>query len=63
MSERKEEPKVLTVSETAKVLRMSTNAIYAAIGAKEIPSIRVGRKILVPKAALDQMLGGAKAAA
>ena len=62
MEPKPEKTAVLTVDETAAKLRMSRNAIYEAIKAKEIPSIRVGRRILVPSLALDRMLGGDKAA-
>jgi excisionase family DNA binding protein len=39
-------------------LGLSKNAVYLAIAAKEIPSIRVGRRILVPRAAYERMLRG-----
>jgi excisionase family DNA binding protein len=47
---------VLTVDEAAKVLRLGRSAAYKAVRAKEIPSIRIGRRILVPVAALDDKL-------
>lgn len=53
---------VLTVDEVAKVLRISRNAAYEAVARKEIGSVRIGRRILVPKAALDRLLGVEKAA-
>jgi excisionase family DNA binding protein len=49
---------VLTVKEVMVELRMSRNAIYEAISRREIPSIRVGRKILIPRALYDRMLRG-----
>jgi excisionase family DNA binding protein len=48
--------RVLTVDEVAKELRLSRNATYEAIARKEIPSVRVGRRILVPIEALDRLL-------
>jgi excisionase family DNA binding protein len=48
---------VLTPEETAKVLRIGRNATYEAIQRGEIPSVRIGRKIRVPKLALQRMLG------
>lgn len=49
---------VLTVEEASKRLRLSRNAVYEAIARSEIPSIRFGRRILVPRAALDRLLSG-----
>jgi excisionase family DNA binding protein len=50
-------PDVLTVAETASILRISRNAAYEAIRRKEIPSLRVGRRLLVPKRDLAKLLG------
>ena len=47
---------VLTVEEARVKLGLSRGLIYAAIQRGEIPSIRVGRRILVPCAALDRLL-------
>ncbi len=49
-------PKVLTVKEVQADLRLSRNAVYEAIARGEIPSVRIGRRILIPKAAYKQML-------
>jgi excisionase family DNA binding protein len=54
----KPEPDVLTVEEARKRLRIGRNAIYDAIARSEIPSIRLGRKILVPRLAFEAMLRG-----
>ena len=51
---------VLTPIETAKLLRIGRGTVYEQIRLGLIPSIRIGRKILVPKAALIRMLEGAK---
>ncbi len=51
--------KVLTVEETAKELRISRNGAYEAIRRKEIPSIRIGRRIIVPRVALQRLLDNA----
>ena len=40
---------VLTVIETAKVLRIGKNAAYELVRDGKITSIRVGRKYLIPK--------------
>ena len=51
-----EAPDVLTPEETAKLLRIGRNAAYEAIQRGDIPSVRIGRRILVPKLALQRML-------
>ena len=49
---------ILSVTETAYLLGLSRNATYQGVQSGAIPSIRVGKRILVPKAALDRMLEG-----
>ena len=46
----------LTVDETAKCLGIGRNSAYEAIARGEIPFIRVGKRLLVPKAALEKLL-------
>jgi len=48
----------LTVDETAKILGVGRNSAYEAIARGEIPVIRVGKRLLVPKAALEKLLSG-----
>jgi len=48
----------LSVAEVAKQLRISRNSAYDAIKAGTLPSIRIGRRLLVPCAALELMLSG-----
>jgi excisionase family DNA binding protein len=52
-------PLVLTVEEAADVLRISRGSAYEAIRANEIPHIRIGRTIRVPRAALLGLLSDA----
>jgi excisionase family DNA binding protein len=52
------EHRVVTVSEAASMLRISRGAAYEAARRKEIPTIRIGRRVLVPLAALERMLAG-----
>lgn len=47
----------LTVDAVAKLLHVSRASAYQAIHSGEIPSIRVGRRILVPTAQLLALLG------
>jgi excisionase family DNA binding protein len=51
--------------ETGQILNLSKASVYAAAERGEIPTIRVGRRLLVPTAALRRMLsmnGGPEAA-
>lgn len=50
--------RVVTVGEAAEILQISKGAAYQAAKAKEIPTIRIGRRLLVPLAALERMLVG-----
>jgi excisionase family DNA binding protein len=52
------ERRVVTVKEAAAMLRISRGSAYEAVRRKEIPSLRVGRRLLVPLAALERMLAG-----
>ncbi len=47
---------LLTVREAAELLRISRNLAYELVARGEIPSIRLGRIIRVPRTALAQWL-------
>jgi len=49
---------VLTVPKAAQALCISRNLAYELVRQKKIPHVRLGRRILVPRAALEKMLGG-----
>ena len=49
---------VLTVEEAAVVLRLSRGTAYQAVRRGDIPTIRIGRRLLVPRARLMAMLTG-----
>jgi excisionase family DNA binding protein len=49
----------MTVEEAAATLGISRAFAYEAITRNEVPHVRIGRRILVPRAALERMLGGA----
>ena len=49
---------VMTVEEAAEILRISRNTAYEAVKRGDIPSIRIGRRVLVPRTALEKMLRG-----
>lgn len=46
----------LTVLEAAEALGISRNSTYEAIKRGDLPFLRVGRRVMVPRAALDNML-------
>ena len=47
-----------SVDETAKILGVGRNSAYEAIARGEIPVVKVGKRLLVPKAALERLLNG-----
>jgi excisionase family DNA binding protein len=49
-------PTVFTVHEVAQILRIGRISVYQAIGRGDVPSIRIGRRILIPRAALEMLL-------
>jgi excisionase family DNA binding protein len=51
-----EKPAVLTVREAGTFLRMGRDAAYAACRRGDIPTIRIGRRVLVPRAGLEKLL-------
>ena len=46
----------LTIDEAAGILGICRNAAYEAAHKGEIPSIRIGRRLLVPRVAFERML-------
>lgn len=56
MTEMDKEKLTLTVAEAAKCLGICRNSAYEAIARGEIPVIRIGKRLLVPKAALEVLL-------
>lgn len=53
-----EVPRVKTLNEVASLLRISRGSAYEAAKRKEIPTIRIGRRLLVPSDALERLLSG-----
>lgn len=47
---------VYTVEQACEILRISRTTAYAAVASGDIPSIRIGKSIKIPKAALDELL-------
>ena len=50
-------PATMTIPEAAALLDVSRSAAYRAVARGEIPTIRIGRRLLVPTAKLYGMLG------
>ena len=53
----KTERRTLTIEEAAKALGVSRGAAYAAAGRGELPTVRIGKRYVVPKSQLEKMLG------
>ncbi|GBD11582.1 Putative DNA-binding proteinA [bacterium HR23] len=51
-----QERQTLTVAETAPLLGIGRQSAYERIKAGEIPCIRVGRRLLAPRRALEKLL-------
>ena len=49
----------LTAKETAKLLGLSKASVYNGILAGQIPHISIGRRKIIPKAAIEKMLAEA----
>ena len=54
---------VLTVDEAAVYLRISRGLAFAAVRDGTLPSLRIGRRILVPRRQLEALLAGEQASA
>jgi excisionase family DNA binding protein len=50
----------LTVVETAKLLGIGRTLCYERVRSGEIPSLRIGRRVVIPRAALEKLLGDPK---
>lgn len=51
--------RTLTVPEAAEALGLSRNSAYAAARSGDLPTIRIGRRLLVPVDALERKLAEA----
>lgn len=49
-------PAVFTVREVAEILRIGKISAYQAVARGEVPCIRIGRRILIPRHALESIL-------
>jgi excisionase family DNA binding protein len=53
------EKKVMTIMEAAEELGISKGSAYEAARSGTIPTIRIGRRLIVPRVAFDKMLAQA----
>jgi excisionase family DNA binding protein len=51
-----EDALTISVEECAKALGISKVSAYAAVKRGDLPTVRIGRRILVPRRALEEML-------
>jgi excisionase family DNA binding protein len=51
-----------TVSEAGQILGLSRASAFAAASRGEIPTIRIGKRLIVPRRALERMLTAAERA-
>lgn len=51
-------PLVLTVAEAATALGISRAHAYELVARHELPAVRLGRRIVVPRRALEQLING-----
>lgn len=47
-----------SVAEVATILGVSRDTVYCCANTGEIPALRLGRRLLIPRTALVRMLGG-----
>ena len=53
------ESPVLTIEEAGRYLRLSRGSAYEAARRGDIPTLRIGRRLLVPRVALEKLLASA----
>jgi excisionase family DNA binding protein len=49
-------PLVLTVDEARRVLRIGRRQLYQAIARQDVPAVKVGRSIRIPRSSLEAWL-------
>lgn len=46
-----------TVTQAAKILGIGRDTLYNAVNTGEVPSMRIGKLIRIPRTAIDRLLG------
>lgn len=57
-----DESLTLSVPEAARLLGIGRNTAYEAVKTGQLPSVKIGNRVLVPRAALERMLSAPQAA-
>jgi excisionase family DNA binding protein len=47
---------LLTIKEVAATLRLSKSQVYVLVSRREIPHVRMGKRILIPRSQLDRYI-------
>lgn len=47
---------ILTVPEAAKLLRLSRAFTYQLVAEAQLPSLKLGRRVLIPRSALERFI-------
>ncbi len=55
----KAQPLTLSVEEAARLLGISRTLTYDLVRRAELPRLRLGRRVVIPRQALQDMIGGA----
>ncbi len=55
-------PEIVTVPEAAQFLRVAKSTLYAAVKAGQVPSLSLGRRVLIARATLCRILGNGRPA-
>jgi len=55
-----EQKLTLTIEETSKLLGIGRNLCYDRVKTGEIPVLKIGRRLLVPRSALEKLLADPK---
>jgi len=50
------ERQTLKIEEAAKILGISRNTAYDAVKTGQLPTIKIGKRLLVPRIAIERML-------
>lgn len=60
MEQNKTESATLTVDEAARILGIGRSTAYDAVRAGQIPAIKIGRRLLIPRARFEREVLGIK---
>ena len=53
------ERRIYTIEEAIQMLGLSRATVYKLVKEGKIPALRIGRRLVIPKAAFEKMLDGA----